>query len=90
MAEVVLGFLLAAAIVAMVLAWRSPSRFAQWARVLGMSQDSGSAMAEDLAARERLAELEKENAEIKARLAVLESIVTDSSYELDQRIRKLS
>ncbi|MBY6018741.1 hypothetical protein [Ferrimonas balearica] len=89
MAEVVLSFLLVAAVVAMVLAWRSPSRFVQWARVLGLSQNSSSAVSEDLAARERLAELEKENAEIKARLQVLETIVTDSSYELDQRIRKL-
>ncbi len=89
MGEVVLGALLLAAVVAMVLAWRSPARFAQWAKVLGFAGDGQPASAEDLEARERLKQLEAENIAIKERLATLEAIVTDSSYELDQRIRKL-
>lgn len=89
MGEVVLGFILLVALVAMVLAWRSPARFSQWARAMGFSGDGQSASAEDMEARERLKQLEAENEAIKARLATLEAIVTDSSYELDQRIRKL-
>ncbi|MBY6187611.1 hypothetical protein KUV89_13385 [Marinobacter hydrocarbonoclasticus] len=89
MGEVVLSFLIVSAIVAMVLAWRSPARFRQWAKALGLTQDGESSRAEDFEAHERLKQLEEENAAIKARLATLEAIVTDSGFELDQKIRKL-
>ncbi|MBY5992333.1 hypothetical protein [Ferrimonas balearica] len=91
MKELVVVFILVALAVLMVMAWRDPGRFRQWARALGMEGDLNGrrAESEDFEARERLKQLEAENAAIKERLATLEAIVTDPGYELDQRIRKL-
>ncbi|GAA4881460.1 hypothetical protein [Ferrimonas pelagia] len=95
MKELVLIFVLLALAAAMVMAWRSPQRFAQWRKALGLVDgpfdkamaDVVSETAPDL--ERRVQQLETENQAMKVRLAALETIVTDSGFELDQQIRKL-
>ncbi|SHH93395.1 hypothetical protein [Ferrimonas marina] len=94
MKELLIVGLLAIAVVFMVLAWRSPTRFRQWCAAMGMSDGPldkaiEQAVSADPELEKRIEALESENEALKSRLAALETIVTDSGFELDQQIRKL-